>query len=63
MIPFEKSPHVAVLVALVFVITMNFISQLETREQLEVLMPVGNSGDDSGYDSGYDSRDDFYESN
>jgi hypothetical protein len=59
MIPFEKSPHVAVLVALVFVITMNFISQLETREQLEVLMPVGNSGDDSGYDSG----DDFDESN
>ena len=42
-IPFDKAPHVAILVALVFVITMKYIGQQETQEHFAMLM----SGDDN----------------
>ncbi len=37
MIPFEKAPHVAILVALVFIITLKYIGQQETQEHFALL--------------------------
>ena len=37
---FEKAPHVAVIVALVFVLTMYFINQQERRENFEYVKAI-----------------------
>lgn len=37
-IPFDKAPHIAILVALVFVITLKYIGQQETQENFAMLM-------------------------
>ena len=37
-IPFDKAPHVAILVAVVFVITMKYIGDAETEENFALLM-------------------------
>lgn len=43
MIPFEKSPHVALIVALVFVITLHYINSQENYENFNLLESYKNS--------------------
>jgi hypothetical protein len=39
---FEKSPHIALAVALVFVLTLNYIGEQETKENFEYLEAFRN---------------------
>jgi hypothetical protein len=37
MIPAKQAPHVAILVAVVFVVTLNYLSQKEMKENFQIL--------------------------
>lgn len=37
MIPFDKAPHVSLIIAIVFVVTMKYIGQQEVSEHFEML--------------------------
>jgi len=57
MIPFEKAPHVSIIVALVFVLTLNYLNRQEMQENFQLLEAFQNDISEKSLDN--DSDDSF----